>query len=75
MVTYVTVASSGLRHLNRPHKRYNRTVRNEWLGQYIFETIDEVREHATRWLWTYNNERPNTGNGGITPAQKLKLAA
>jgi len=56
-------------------ERYNRTVRHEWLGQYLFETINEVREHATRWLWTYNNERPNMGNGGLTPAQKLKMAA
>lgn len=30
---------------------------------------------ATDWLWTYNNERPNMGIGGITPAQKLKMAA
>ncbi|SDE87966.1 putative transposase, partial [Paracoccus isoporae] len=30
---------------------------------------------ATKWLWTYNNERPNMGNGGITPAMKLKMAA
>ena len=56
-------------------ERYNRTVRHEWLGQYIFETIEEVQDHATRWLWTYNNERPNMGIGGITPAMKLKMAA
>lgn len=56
-------------------ERYNRTVRHEWLSQFIFETIDEVQEHATEWLWTYNNDRPNMGIGGLTPAQKLKLAA
>ena len=56
-------------------KRYNRTVRQEWLGQYHFDTLEQVRDHATRWLWTYNNERPNMGIGGITPAQKLKQAA
>ena len=56
-------------------ERYNRTVRQEWLGQYHFETLDQVREYATRWLWTYNNDRPNMGIGGITPAQKLKTAA
>ncbi|NKX62620.1 transposase, partial [Labrenzia sp. 5N] len=28
-----------------------------------------------RWLWTYNNERPNMAIGGITPAMKLKTAA
>jgi hypothetical protein len=56
-------------------ERYNRTVRHEWLDQYIFETIQEVQDYATDWLWTYNHDRPNMGIGGITPAQKLKLAA
>ncbi|QBX99659.1 hypothetical protein E2K80_02070 [Rhodophyticola sp. CCM32] len=56
-------------------ERYNRTVRGEWLGQYIFETIEEAQDKATEWLWTYNNERPNMGIGGITPAMKLKTAA
>ena len=56
-------------------ERYNRTVRHEWLDQYIIETIEEAQHHATQWLWTYNNERPNMGIGGITPAQKLKMAA
>ena len=56
-------------------ERYNRIVRHEWLDQYIIETIEEAQYHATQWLWTYNNERPNMGIGGITPAQKLKIAA
>jgi putative transposase len=56
-------------------ERYNRTVRHEWLDQHIIESIEEAQDYATRWLWTYNNERPNMGLGGITPAQKLKLAA
>jgi len=56
-------------------ERYNRTVRHEWLDQYIIETIEEAQDFATQWLWTYNNDRPNMGIGGITPAQKLKLAA
>lgn len=56
-------------------ERYNRTVRHEWLDLYIFETIAEAQRIATDWLWTYNNERPNMGIGGITPAQKLKIAA
>ena len=56
-------------------ERYNRTVRHEWLDQYIIETIEEAQDHATQRLWTYNNDRPNMGIGGITPAQKLKMAA
>jgi putative transposase len=56
-------------------ERYNRTVRHEWLDQNIFETIQEAQEQATKWLWTYNNDRPNMAIGGITPAMKLKQAA
>ena len=55
--------------------RYNRTVRHEWLDQHIIENIEEAQDFATRWLWTYNNDRPNMGIGGITPPQKLKMAA
>ena len=56
-------------------ERYNCTVRHEWLDQNIFETIEEAQDQATKWLWTYNNDRPNMAIGGITPAMKLKLAA
>ena len=56
-------------------ERYNRTVRHEWLDQHIIETIEEAQDFATQWLWAYNNDRPNMGIGGITPAQKLKMAA
>lgn len=54
-------------------ERYNRTVRYDWLNQYIFENIEQVQEDATKWLWTYNNERPNMAIGGITPIQKLAM--
>lgn len=56
-------------------ERYNRTVRYDWLGQYLFSSLAEVQEYATRWLWTYNHERPNMALGGITPKQKLALVA
>lgn len=56
-------------------ERYNRTVRHEWLDQNIIESIEEAQNDATKWLWTYNNDRPNMGIGGITPAMKLKMAA
>ena len=56
-------------------ERYNRTVRYGWLSQWLFDSIEDVQEAATRWLWTYNNERPNMALGGITPMQKLALAA
>ncbi|EDQ04814.1 hypothetical protein DSM14862_01688 [Sulfitobacter indolifex] len=67
---------------------YSRTVRpshrnfvstagqwDEWLGQYILEAIEEAQDQATEWLWTYNNERPNMGIGGMTLTTKLNTAA
>lgn len=54
-------------------ERYNRTVRYDWLNQHLFSNIQEVQEHATKWLWSYNNERPNTAIGGVTPKQKLEM--
>lgn len=56
-------------------ERYNRTVRYDWLSQYLFESIGQVQEFATKWLWTYNNERPHMGLGGFTPKQKLAMVA
>ena len=56
-------------------ERYNRTVRYGWLARTLFDTIEQVQDRATRWLWTYNHERPNMALGGITPMQKLALAA
>lgn len=56
-------------------ERYNRTVRYDWLGHYLFDSIAELQDFATRWLWSYNHERPNMALRGITPKQKLALAA
>jgi len=52
-------------------ERYNRTVRYGWLNQYAFDSIDEVRDYATKWLWFYNHERPNKANGGLPPKRML----
>ena len=71
----LTYIQPGKPQQNAYVERYNRTVRHEWLDLYIFETIEEVQQIATEWLWTYNNERPNMGIGGLTPAMKLNMAA
>jgi putative transposase len=56
-------------------ERFNRTVRYEWLSQYHWSDLNEVRLHATQWMWQYNHERPNMALGGITPKQRLAMAA
>ena len=54
-------------------ERYNRTVRYDWLSYYLFESIEDVQNDATDWMWTYNHERPNMALGGITSKQKSVL--
>ncbi len=56
-------------------ERFNRTVRYEWLSQYYWSSLEEVQEFATRWMWSYNIDRPNKALGGFTPKQKLAMAA
>ena len=55
-------------------ERFNRTVRHEWLNMHMFESVAQAQELATKWLWLYNNERPNTAVGGIPPIAVLKAA-
>ena len=56
-------------------ERFNRTVRHEYLEMNEFTSIEHAQEEVTKWLWTYNNERPNMAIGGITPAMKLLESA
>lgn len=48
-------------------ERANRTIRYSWLSKYLFETLNEVQDYATKWLWFYNNEQPHKANGGRPP--------
>ena len=50
-------------------------MRYDWLSYNLFESIDEMQDLATKCLWAHNNERPNMARGGITPKQKLAIAA
>ncbi|MDC0994062.1 integrase core domain-containing protein, partial [bacterium] len=56
-------------------ERFNRTVRYEWLSQYLWEDIDEVQLFATQWMHNYNHQRPHMALGGFTPKQRLAMAA
>ncbi len=48
-------------------------MRYDLLNQDIYTEIEEVQNVTTKWLWTYNNERPNIALGGFTPMQKLAM--
>jgi len=55
-------------------ERFNRTARHEWLDLHQLESVEHAQLLATQWLWTYNNERPNTAIGGVPPRWLLKAA-
>ena len=48
-------------------ERFNRTLRNEVLDAYMFDDLDEVRDHAWEWMIDYNEERPHDALGKIPP--------
>lgn len=48
-------------------ERTNRTIRYSWLSKHLFETLEEVQDYATQWLWFYNYKRPHKANGGRPP--------
>ncbi|SDX65729.1 putative transposase [Marinobacter mobilis] len=48
-------------------ERANRTIRYSWLSKNLFDTLEEVQDYATQWLWFYNHERPHRANGGRPP--------
>jgi len=50
-------------------ERHNRTMRYSWVSKHLFETLEEVQDYATGWLWFYNHERPHTANGGQPPVR------
>ena len=56
-------------------ERFNRTVRYEWLSQYYWNDLEEVRIYAIQWMYQYNHERPHMAFGGMTPIQRLAMAA
>jgi len=54
---------------------FNRTFRDEVLGQYLFVRVDDVREAAWWWTLEYNEQRPHDSLGDLTPAEYRQQAA
>lgn len=52
-------------------ERFNRSYRQEVLDAWLFENLDQVREHTWHWMLEYNEERDHDALGGLTPAEAL----
>lgn len=48
-------------------ERCNGNIRSELLNAYVFTTLKEVREMAAVWMHDYNNLRPHTSLGYLSP--------
>lgn len=52
-------------------ERFNRTFRQDVLDSYMFDSLPEIRKYADAWAWMYNNERPHSSLGQLTPTEFL----
>jgi putative transposase len=52
-------------------ERFNRTFRQDILDRYIFDNVCQIRKYAHAWMWMYNNERPHSALGYLTPVAFL----
>ncbi len=52
---------------------FNGKVRDEFLNQHIFTSLKEAKELASRWREDYNETRPHSSLGGLSP-NEFKMA-
>lgn len=52
-------------------ERCNRTCRDEVLGCYDYDMLDEVRRMTADWLVRHNERQPHESLGNLSPRQCL----
>jgi putative transposase len=57
---------------NRFIERKNRSLRRELLNEYLFYSLNEVRQLSDEWRMDYNTERPHKALGYLSPIAYLE---
>ncbi|WP_247716596.1 integrase core domain-containing protein, partial [Sinomicrobium weinanense] len=53
-------------------ERFNGTYRRGVLNKYIFDNLDQVREHTHIWMDDYNHHRSHHALGYVPPVEYAK---
>ncbi len=59
--------ASGKPQQNTFIEGFNRTYRYEVLNAHIFESLEQIREITEEWIYSYNQDRPHTALGKLSP--------
>lgn len=51
---------------------FNGRLRDKCLNEHVFDTLRHARGLIAAWRDDYNNNRPHTGLGGLTPHEASK---
>jgi transposase InsO family protein len=55
-------------------ERLHKTMRKEFFGEHLFETISEAQSALDSWVLTYNHQRTHQAIGDVPPARRFELA-
>jgi len=76
-------AENGIKHLlTAPRsptttgkvERFHKTIKKEFLGGQIFDSIEDAQSQLDAWIIEYNSEREHQSLGNRPPAQRFALA-
>ena len=55
-------------------ERFHRTLRQEFLGGRLFESVANAQAELDGWVEHYNHQRPHQGIGMVPPIERFRLA-
>ena len=56
---------------NSRMERLNGSMRREFFDAYLFDTLSEVKTMTEEWVYDYNNHRPHSTLGKLSPIEYL----